>query len=66
MAQLSEDCFAFGGPMMSVDEAVGIIAAKVTAVNDIDTVPAPSGIGAPVKIRTACPGPIASPAAAPA
>src|ERR1700709_2222910 len=39
MAQLSEDCFAFGGPMMSVDEAVGIIAAKVTAVNDIDTVP---------------------------
>jgi len=23
MAQLSDDCFAFGGPMMSVDEAVG-------------------------------------------
>ena len=30
MAQLSDDCFAFGGPMMSVDEAVGIIAARVT------------------------------------
>ena len=29
MAQLSDDCFAFGGPMMSVDEAVGIIAARV-------------------------------------
>ena len=26
MAQLSDDCFAFGGPMMSVDEAVGLIA----------------------------------------
>jgi molybdopterin molybdotransferase len=39
MAQLSDDCFAFGGPMMSVDEAVGIIAARVTAVNDIETVP---------------------------
>ncbi len=26
MAQLSDDCFAFGGPMMSVDEAVAIIA----------------------------------------
>ena len=39
MAQLSDDCFAFGGPMMSVDEAVGIIAAKVTAVDDVETVP---------------------------
>jgi molybdopterin molybdotransferase len=39
MAQLSDDCFAFGGPMMSVDEAVGIIAARVTAVRDIETVP---------------------------
>jgi molybdopterin molybdotransferase len=38
MAQLSDDCFAFGGPMMSVDEAVGIIAARVGAVRDIETV----------------------------
>ena len=38
MAQLSDDCFAFGGPMMSVDEAVNIIAARVTAVQDIETV----------------------------
>ncbi len=38
MAQLSNDCFAFGGPMMSVDEAVAIIAARVTAVQDIETV----------------------------
>jgi molybdopterin molybdotransferase len=37
MAQLSDDCFAFGGPMMSVDEAVGIIAARVTPVRDIET-----------------------------
>jgi molybdopterin molybdotransferase len=39
MAQLSDDCFAFGGPMMSVDEAVAIIAARVSAVGDIETVP---------------------------
>jgi molybdopterin molybdotransferase len=39
MAQLSDDCFAFGGPMMSVDEAVAIIAAKVTAVPEVETVP---------------------------
>jgi molybdopterin molybdotransferase len=38
MAQLSDDCFAFGGPMMSVDEAVAIIAARVTAVQDTEAV----------------------------
>jgi molybdopterin molybdotransferase len=38
MAQLSDDCFAFGGPMMSVDEAVAIIAARVTAVHEVETV----------------------------
>jgi molybdopterin molybdotransferase len=38
MAQLSDDCFAFGGPMMSVDEAVGIIAARVRAVGGVETV----------------------------
>ena len=38
MAQLSDDCFAFGGPMMSVDEAVGIIAARVTPVQEVETV----------------------------
>lgn len=38
MAQLSDDCFAFGGPMMSVDEAVAIIAARVSAVQDTETV----------------------------
>ncbi|WP_029587270.1 gephyrin-like molybdotransferase Glp [Bradyrhizobium sp. URHD0069] len=38
MAQLSDDCFAFGGPMMSVDEAVHIIAARVTAVHETETV----------------------------
>jgi molybdopterin molybdotransferase len=38
MAQLSDDCFAFGGPLMPVDEAVGLITARVTAVKDIETV----------------------------
>ena len=38
MAQLSDDCFAFGGPLMSVDEAVGLITARVTAVKEIETV----------------------------
>jgi molybdopterin molybdotransferase len=38
MAQLSDDCFAFGGPMMPVDEAVAIIASRVTAVAETETV----------------------------
>src|SRR5712672_2914321 len=38
MAQLSDDCFAFGGPMMSVDEAVGLITARVNAIDDLETV----------------------------
>jgi len=38
MAQLSDDCFAFGGPMMSVDEAVGLIAARVSKVEEIEAV----------------------------
>jgi molybdopterin molybdotransferase len=39
MAQLSDDCFAFGGPMMSVDDAVAIIGSRVSAVEEIETVP---------------------------
>lgn len=39
MAQLSDDCFAFGGPMMSVDEAVGLITTRVNAIVDVETVP---------------------------
>jgi molybdopterin molybdotransferase len=38
MAQLSDDCFAFGGPMMSVDDAVAIIAARVKAVQETEMV----------------------------
>jgi molybdopterin molybdotransferase len=38
MAQLSDDCFAFGGPMMSVDEAVATVAVRVTAVTETEWV----------------------------
>jgi molybdopterin molybdotransferase len=55
MAQLSDDCFAFGGPMMSVDEAVSIIAAKVAQVQEVETVPFNAADG---RILT---GPIAAP-----
>ncbi len=38
MAQLSDDCFAFGGPMMSVDEAVAMIATRLESVEGIEHV----------------------------
>jgi molybdopterin molybdotransferase len=39
MAQLSDDCFAFGGPMRSVDETAALIASKLSAVEDTESVP---------------------------
>ena len=38
MAQLSDDCFAFGGALMPVDEAVALIAARVTPVEGGESV----------------------------
>jgi molybdopterin molybdotransferase len=38
MAQLSDDCFAFGGPLMSIDEAVGIITDRVKPVVEAESV----------------------------
>lgn len=38
MAQLLDDCFAFGGPLMSVDDAVAIIAERVKPITDIESV----------------------------
>ena len=58
MAQLSDDCFAFGGPMMSVDEAVAIIAARVTAVQDIETVDLRQADGRVLATSVAAPLPL--------
>lgn len=39
MTQLSNDCFAFGGSLLSVDAALGQIAQRVTSVADTETAP---------------------------
>ena len=39
MAQLSDDCFAFGGPMRSVDETAALIASRLSSVENIELVP---------------------------
>src|SRR3954451_8046411 len=38
MAQLSDDCFGFGGALMPVDEAVALIAARVAPVDGVERV----------------------------
>lgn len=39
MTQISDDCFAFGGPLMSVDAALARIAERTPAVTDTATLP---------------------------
>src|SRR6202047_2783367 len=39
MAQLSEDCFAFGGTLLGVDAALALIDERVTPLSGEETVP---------------------------
>ena len=39
MAQLSDDCFAFGGPLMSVDDCTAQIRARISSVMGQESVP---------------------------
>src|SRR4051812_50006348 len=39
MAQLSNDCFAFGGELMSVDEATALIAERIAVAAAVEDVP---------------------------
>ena len=45
MAQLSDDCFAFGGTLLSVDAALALIAERVVAVVAEETVPLAEAAG---------------------
>ena len=38
MAQLSGDCFAFGGPMLSVDDAVALLPSRLGVIDGRETV----------------------------
>lgn len=38
MAQLTDDCFAFGGPLMTIEEAAALMAARVDPVAGVETV----------------------------
>lgn len=38
MAQLSDDCFAFGGPLMSIEDAASLMAGQVAPLMEHETV----------------------------
>lgn len=39
MTQLSDDCFAFGGPLIGLDEALKLLLARTLPVTGVETVP---------------------------
>jgi molybdopterin molybdotransferase len=43
MAQLTDDCFAFSGPLLPVDDVERIISERITAVDETETVPLKQG-----------------------
>lgn len=45
MAQLSDDCFAFGGALLGVDAALALIAERVAPVVEAETVPLAAAAG---------------------
>jgi molybdopterin molybdotransferase len=45
MAQLSDDCFAFGGTLLGVDEALALIAERVVPVVGVEIVPLAEALG---------------------
>jgi molybdopterin molybdotransferase len=45
MAQLSDDCFAFGGQMRSVDDTAALIASRLSAIEESETVQLPIADG---------------------
>ncbi len=45
MAQLSDDCFAFGGPLLSVEAAEALIASRIPALAGAERVPLATALG---------------------
>ncbi len=58
MAQLSDDCFAFGGQLMSVEDAAAMIAARVTPLADREAVPLHTARGRVLAAPLIAPGPL--------
>jgi molybdopterin molybdotransferase len=58
MAQLSDDCFAFGGPLLSVEAAAALIAERVPPLAGAETVPLAVARGRVLAADLVAPGPL--------
>lgn len=58
MAQLSDDCFAFGGPLLSVEAAAGLIAERVPALDGREAVVLAAARGRVLSADLHAPGPL--------
>lgn len=58
MAQLTDDCFAFDGPLISVDEALAMIAARVTPIAETEEIATADALGRVLAEEISAPYPI--------
>ena len=58
MAQLSDDCFAFGGPLLSVEAAEALIASRVPALEGEESLPLLAALGRVLARDVVAPGPL--------
>jgi molybdopterin molybdotransferase len=58
MAQLSDDCFAFGGALLSVDEAARKMAEQIPPVAEVEAVPLGEALGRIVATAVVAPIPL--------
>lgn len=58
MAQLSDDCFAFGGPLLSVEAAAALIAERVPPLPGVEQVALASARGRVLASDLMAPGPL--------
>jgi molybdopterin molybdotransferase len=56
MVQLTNDCFAFGGPLMSIDEAAALVRARLAPVAETETVPLDAAVGRVLAAALMAPG----------
>ncbi|MYF07414.1 MAG: molybdopterin molybdenumtransferase MoeA, partial [Rhodospirillaceae bacterium] len=45
MAQLSDDCFAFGGALTPLDDALALLEARISVVAEVETVALRAALG---------------------
>jgi molybdopterin molybdotransferase len=55
MAQLTDDCFAFSGPLLPVDELERIIEARIACVTETETVPLHAAMGRVLAVALVAP-----------